>query len=99
MTSTSWFELTQLILLTINAALFWKYVKSTDKIKDAALSQANTALQQASSAAEQARYAADQVEGASRPVLVLDGDGTKLRLVNVGTGPALNVKWWLGPTE
>jgi len=85
-------QIGQLILLVVNALLVWRYVSSTEKIKDAAVQQAN-------SASEQARHAADQVEGVSRPVIVIDGNSSIMALLNIGNGPALNLKWWVWSTD
>lgn len=94
------FALMQLALLAINAWLLWKYVLSTQQIEHAATEQAKMAARQAEISAQQAEFAADQVEGASRPVLALhNATALNLELANVGTGPALNIQWWIWPED
>ena len=72
----------QLVFLFLSAVYARRYVDRTKELIAAA--------------AEQARISTDQIEGQSRPVLVIRAT-TKVELVNVGNGPALNVEWWPWP--
>ncbi|HEU5415376.1 MAG TPA: hypothetical protein VFW31_16535 [Candidatus Angelobacter sp.] len=56
-------------------------------------------MKQAEIAASQTILSAEQLEGASRPILVLQEVTGDLTLANIGTGPALSIKWWLWPEE
>ncbi|HXE90475.1 MAG TPA: hypothetical protein VNK82_05865 [Terriglobales bacterium] len=75
----------QLLLLAASVHYAKRYVESTERIKEAAI--------------QQSKVSADQVESMSRPVLVMKAEGTTVQLVNVGTGPALNVEWWPWPEQ
>jgi hypothetical protein len=90
----------QIVLLTVNAWLLWKYVKSTAHIEQEAVEQSKIATRQADISQQQAKFAADQLEGSSRPVLVMrNATALNLELANVGNGPALNIQWWIWPEE
>jgi|SRR5882724_2876994 len=86
------FRFWQVGLLAVNALLVWAYVISTRSIQKAAIRQAEISEQQAV-------LSAAQIEGLSRPILVVRDTETDLHLVNIGTGPALGIKWWYWPED
>lgn len=94
------FRWAQSILLGVNAVLVWVYIHSTRAIQKSAAEQARTAARQVEVSAQQAKLAEDQVEGASRPVITLHNvNSLNLLLQNIGNGPALNIKWWVWPSD
>jgi hypothetical protein len=74
----------QVVLLAINAGLFFWYLIETNKLRTAAEKQVETSSR--------------QVEATFRPALIVTHDGItahKPRLENIGTGPATDVAWSL----
>jgi hypothetical protein len=83
MSACEYLSWAQLFVLAVTAFLVWRYVRSTEEIKRAAI--------------RQAALTGDQIEAMSRPVVVPRNIGNQLHLTNVGSGPALRVEWWLRP--
>jgi hypothetical protein len=87
------------VLLAISAALIAWYLWETRKLRQAAEDQVTKSQSQISAAYEQveairhqAAIAQSQLEAQIRPALTLIGNNNSLLILNVGSGPALNLQ-------